>query len=875
MLIIIKMKKIIILLIAFTLINSTFAVTAFPEKVLFTQPNGEKVTIQMKGDEYVKYAHSEDGYTLLYDQEGYFNYAIINPEGNLVPSSYHAKEILLRTREEKQFLANISKNLFFSESQVNSFIFIRKSVEQKLAQNPIPDSRGSMKLLCILMEFPDKPFVKTNQDFQNLFNQVGYNFGGASGSVHDYYAEASYNTLNLTFDVVGPYQTYENMAFYGSNSFGDASQMAYEAINHAQNVVDFSDYDNDNDGTVDGLYIIFAGNGEEAGAGGDAIWSHAGWISAFHDGVQIDGYACSPEHRGASGNSITYIGVICHELGHVLGAPDYYDTNYETGGSYEGTGNWDLMASGSWNNSGRTPAHPNPRIKVYTYQWADVTILSTAQTVLLPTSLYYQNGFYRINTNTNNEYFILENRVSSNFDIGIPGYGMMIYRCASNVNSGSINTTHRQKFYPVAANSSQSLPTANVYGSINALSCPWPGSLNKTTFTDSTTPSMKSWANANTNKPITNISLNPLSNVISFDFMGGGSLPSHTVFIPQRVGVNVVPEATATNPVPNNGSFSFTVTLANTHSNSNLIVRVGNDTLIPSNNIYTIPNITAPKVIELLNIEINKYIIVASAGLNGTISPQDTTYVSHNNNATYTFTPTVGFGVSNVIVDGDSLGILTSYTFTNVVGNHTIEVEFGVGSPDIIQSAQNNLHFVTNQNVPSVAQTSLISADVSQLTINVLVKAPTHFQVSINGTTWTSQLVMQKSNLPQDLFIRFLPSIVGNIADTIKFSSSGALTYLFVSGESTVSIEDNLLINDIRIFPNPATVSSNINIPEVLLQNQKWVCSIYDPIGKKVAAFDVNSVETEIQTDQWTTGIYSIILTSNEKVVTKKLLIQN
>ena len=546
MLIIIKMKKIIILLIAFTLINSTFAVTAFPEKVLFTQPNGEKVTIQMKGDEYVKYAHSEDGYTLLYDEEGYFNYAIINPEGNLVPSSYHAKEILLRTREEKQFLANISKNLFFSESQVNSFIFIRKSVEQKLAQNPIPDSRGSMKLLCILMEFPDKPFVKTNQDFQNLFNQVGYNFGGASGSVHDYYAEASYNTLNLTFDVVGPYQTYENMAFYGSNSFGDASQMAYEAINHAQNVVDFSDYDNDNDGTVDGLYIIFAGNGEEAGAGGDAIWSHAGWISAFHDGVQIDGYACSPEHRGASGNSITYIGVICHELGHVLGAPDYYDTNYETGGSYEGTGNWDLMASGSWNNSGRTPAHPNPRIKVYTYQWADVTILSTAQTVLLPTSLYYQNGFYRINTNTNNEYFILENRVSSNFDIGIPGYGMMIYRCASNVNSGSINTTHRQKFYPVAANSSQSLPTANVYGSINALSCPWPGSLNKTTFTDSTTPSMKSWANANTNKPITNISLNPLSNVISFDFMGGGSLPSHTVFIPQRVGVNVVPEATAT-----------------------------------------------------------------------------------------------------------------------------------------------------------------------------------------------------------------------------------------------------------------------------------------------------------------------------------------
>lgn len=875
MLIIIKMKKIIIFLFAFLLINSTFAVIAFPEKVLFTQPNGEKVTVQMKGDEYVKYAQSEDGYTLLYDQDGYFNYAITNSDGNLIPSQFHASEISLRTREEQQFLLTVPKQLFFSELQLNSMIFIRNNVEQRLSQNPIPDSRGTMKLLCILMEFPDKPFVKTNQDFQNLFNQVGYNYSGASGSVHDFYAEASYNTLNLIFDVVGPFQTSENMDYYGSNSFGDASQMAYEAIDLVQSVVDFSDYDNDNDGTVDGLYIIFAGNGEEAGAGVDAIWSHAGGVSSFYDGVQIDRYACSPEHRGASGNSITYIGVICHELGHVLGAPDYYDTNYESGGSYEGTGNWDLMASGSWNNSGRTPAHPNPRIKVYTYQWASVTILSVAQTVILPTSLFYQNSFYRINTNTNNEYFIIENRVAQNFDIGNPGFGMMIYRCASNINSGSINTTHKQKFYPVAANSTQSLPTANVYGSINALSCPWPGSLNKTTFTDATSPSMKSWANANTNKPITNITLNPLNDIISFDFMGGGSLDSHRVFIPQRIGVTIIPESTSINPVPNNGSYSFSVTLANTHSNSNLIVRVGNDTLVPVIGVYTILNITTPKVVELLNVELNKYLIVATAGLNGTISPSDSSYVYHSNNATFTFTPTVGFGVSNVIVDGDSLGILTSYTFTNVVDNHTIEVEFGVGSPDIIQTAQNNLQFVTNQHVPSVAQTSLISADVSQLTINVLVKAPTHFQVSINGSSWVSQLVMQKSNLPQDLYVRFNPSIIGIISDTIKIASSGALTYLFVSGESTVGVNDDQFIDDVKIFPNPATISTNINIPEPLLRNQKWECSIYDPIGKIITTFEINSVDTEIYTQQWKSGLYSVILISNGQIVAKKLLIQN
>lgn len=853
-------------------ISISFAVTAFPEKVLFSQPNGDKVTIQMKGDEYVKFAYSEDGYTLLYDQNGFFNYAYKNSDGNLVPSSYNAKEISSRSREEIQFLNSISKYLFYSDLQMNSMMFIRKTLEQKMALNTNKSSRGNLKLLCILMEFPDKPFVKTNADFQNLFNQVGYNYGGASGSVHDFYAECSYNSLNLTFDVVGPYTTSENMQYYGSNSFGDASQMANEAISYANSVVDFSDYDNDNDGTVDGLYIIFAGNGEEAGAGADAIWSHAGWVSAFYDGVNIDGYACSPEHRGAATNSITYIGVICHELGHVLGAPDYYDTNYETGGSYEGTGNWDLMASGSWNNSGRTPAHPNPRIKVYTYQWASVTTLSSAQTVLLPSSLYYQNGFYRINTTTNNEYFILENRVASNFDIGNPGYGMMIYRCASNVNSGSINTTHKQKFYPVAANSTQPLPTANAYGTINAQSCPWPGTLNKTTFTDATSPSMKSWANANTNKPITNISFLPNSNIITFDFMGGGTLDSHQVFIPQRFGVFVTPTLSTSNPVPNNGSYSFTVTLENTHSQSNIIVKVGNDTLISSNNVYTIQNITSPKVVEILNVEINKYLIVATAGINGTISPSDSSYVNHNNNATFTFNPVVGYAVANVIVDGDSLGALNSYTFSNVINNHTIEVIFGIGSPNIIQVAQNNLHFTTFQYTPSDYQTSLISADLSQLTINLLVKAPTHFQVSINGTSWLSQLVIQKTNLPQQLYIRFNPTIVGIVSDTIKIASSGALTYLFVSGQSTVSVTDNIEEN-IHLYPNPANSFVNIEIPNSIL-NQNTKLNFYDSNGKQILSKQIQNQISEFDINDWNSGIYYIEIFTDTQKYFKKLVIK-
>lgn len=854
---------------------SLFAVTAFPEKVQFTQPDGQKVLVTMKGDEFLKFAETEDGYTLLYNEEGYFNYAYINDEGNLVPSTFNAHNISERSELEVQFLQTILTHLYFSEVQINSILQIRATVEQQMAQTPSPTARGSMKLLCILMEFPDKPFVKTKADFQNLLNQIGYNTGGANGSVHDFYSETSYNTMNLSFDVAGPYTSVENMAYYGNNTDGDAGQLIYEAIVNAEDSVDFSDYDNDNDGNVDGLYIIFAGNGEEAGAGADAIWSHAGGVNLSYDGVQIGSYACSPECRNASGSSITYIGVICHELGHVLGAPDYYDTNYETGGSYEGTGYWDLMASGSWNNSGRTPAHHNPRIKIYTYGWAEATILTDTQTVVIPPSMYYPNAFYRINTATNNEYFLLENRTLESFDQGNPGNGMVIYRCASNVNSGGINTTHKQKFYPVAANSTQSLPTALTYGTINATSCPWPGSLNKTTFTDTTTPSMKSWANANTNKPMTNISLNSSNEIITFNFMGGGgSLTSFPVFVPQRFGVSVVPINGSSSPVLAGGSFSFSVALSNYLSNSNLVVRVGSDTLVSSNDIYTITNINEPKVIELLNLQINQYPIIAFQNINGTISPSDTTLISYDGNITYSINPSVGYAVSDVFVDSVSVGPLTSYTIYSVTAPHSIYAIFEIGSPDIIQSSNNNLVFLTTQNTPSDTQSVIISADITQLTINVLVKAPLYFQVSLNGTTWASQVIMQKANLPQSLYIRFLPSILGQISDTIKISSSGAMTYLFVSGTSTVSVDDfTNSVSNVFIYPNPTSDLCFIKLDPRLLQDNKWNGTLYDLSSHELFTFPIIGEKTQIDVLNLSSGIYILILHDGTRKIMKKIVV--
>ena len=190
---------------------------------------------------------------------------MLNQDGDLIPSLFHAHNISERSREEIEFLQTISPNLFFSQAQLNSLLALREAFDQQLEAAPKPSTTGNMRLICILMGFQDKPFLKTNQDFQNLLNQVGYNSGGASGSLHDYYNEASYGQLKITFDVLGSIQQIIPQIIMDRMFMAMQRALANEAINQAAPFVDFSDYDNDGDGNIDGLYIIFAGNGEEAG----------------------------------------------------------------------------------------------------------------------------------------------------------------------------------------------------------------------------------------------------------------------------------------------------------------------------------------------------------------------------------------------------------------------------------------------------------------------------------------------------------------------------------------------------------------------------------------------------------------------------------
>lgn len=475
---------------------SAYAVPAYPNKVLVRGDSGEEIPITICGDENFKYAVSEDNYTLLNTANGW-KYACLSEDGRLIASPYALTASSDKINDVAHFKASTQKNLLPAKQQ-------RKNAPQRAtASRTLAPVVGEKRALVILMQYADVKFSKSVEDFEELFNGSGPCAEGSFGSVKDFYSFASDEQLNYVSDIYGPYTSKEPMKFYGANASDggkdiNAIQLALEAIRSLPRDIDFSVYDNDNDGSVDNVHIIFAGYGEEAGASASAIWSHEypGRLVLKHElGYNFNGYSCTPELNGNRGKTMSHIGVICHELGHALGAMDYYDTDYEGGGSYDGTGLWDIMASGSWNDEGRTPCNFNPYVRAKIFGWTDIKALPTASQVTIPAG---SSEVYLLPTADADDYFLLENRAKDWFNSALPGYGLMIYHIHPSIESrrptNTINASHPQGCYPVCAGGNN-IAVKN-YGNINSAHCPFPGLSNNRSFNSGSSPAALAWSGA-------------------------------------------------------------------------------------------------------------------------------------------------------------------------------------------------------------------------------------------------------------------------------------------------------------------------------------------------------------------------------------------
>ncbi|MFN8586379.1 MAG: hypothetical protein U0704_01155 [Candidatus Eisenbacteria bacterium] len=124
--------------------------------------------------------------------------------------------------------------------------------------------------------------------------------------------------------------------------------------------------------------------------------------------------------------------------------------------------------------------------------------------------------------------------------------------------------------------------------------------------------------------------------------------------------------------VANAGSQSFTITPDAHYHVADVLVDGASVGAVTS---YSFTNVTADHTIAA-SFALDTYTITASAGANGSISPNGATTVSYGGSQSYTISANSGYHVADVLVDGVSAGAVTSYSFTSVAANHTIAASF-------------------------------------------------------------------------------------------------------------------------------------------------------------------------------------------------------
>lgn len=415
---------------------STFAIKARPCPIFVEQEDGTTITIYLIGDEKFHFFITEDGIPIVQENTNRYCYAV-SKDSLLASSGVVAHNKVQRNLEENIFVqTNFESNLLAIEHNIkrnqSKEALYPMDVHKSIMKTPLgygKTYKGKKKGLVILVEFSDLDMSVTNPAlaFDRFFNEKGYNENNHIGSVHDYFLTQSYGAFDLTFDVVGPVKISKNYAYYGANSTWNsktdirAGLFVNEACKLADEYVNYSDYDWDGDGTVEQVFLIYAGYGESSGASSNTIWPHKSNLYAWGkagigegilhlDGVDVNDYACSCELAGTSGRTMNGIGTACHEFSHCLGIPDFYDVNYNGG---FGMDSWDLMDSGGHNGPNRNGEIPSgySAYERWFAGWLAFTELTeTARIKNMPCIEDYPTAYKIYNDGNQDEFFILENR---------------------------------------------------------------------------------------------------------------------------------------------------------------------------------------------------------------------------------------------------------------------------------------------------------------------------------------------------------------------------------------------------------------------------------------------------------------------------------
>ncbi len=407
--------------------GEALSVQAAGKEYVVNQPGGAEFQVLNRGDEWVNWITTVDGYTVAQgpDDVWYYvsSYRYFIPELSGSPADREAPALLPRNLRP-QVAAPLSPD----------------SVFEQLMQAPHGDFTGSV--LFILTEFTDRAGATNEASWAQFI----------SSDIADYFDRASFSKVALLAadetagtannGVVGWVNVGYNHPNTAANTGTVNQQLTRDAILGADAFVDFASFDTDSDGFVDAdeLAVVVIAAGYErsySGAYSPSVWGHK-WsifgtvnppvvdgvtIGAYHSGA--GGYAQFGElHRSSDSNQHqATMGIMVHELGHlVFGLPDLYDTD----GSSSGIGAFGVMGAGSWGQapedtySGETPVLPSAWT-LYDRGWATGAEGNGVATVHASgmAGATAENTVFRASSPMTDEYFLVQNRQPVGYDRGL------------------------------------------------------------------------------------------------------------------------------------------------------------------------------------------------------------------------------------------------------------------------------------------------------------------------------------------------------------------------------------------------------------------------------------------------------------------------
>ena len=456
-----------------------------PFSFTLTQPDGYEFEARMRGSEYYNYMHTEDDYTISSkDEDGeLWWYYADKKNGKITPSNLRVTSdisppsfsYLIRPDFEKQEqLDNIGSHYHDHHPQRSTAI------------NP----------LIILIDFNDgglpvPSHSYTREQFSSLFFDENLDPedhdlpGSYQMSVVDYYNEVSGGEISISGGIssVSDWVTLpESYSHYvdGNQGFGggdggilrSAKSALVDALERIN--VDMTQFDANSDGVCDVVILVMEG---WASGSSDQFWSFKGTLKEgeaqsidpsagsyddenelTYDNIKIRNYVVTTEqiHFSDSNHSqyqqgdIRPIGTFAHELGHILGLPDLYDTSDI---SAPGIGHWGLMGSGNWNNQ-VSPASFSAWSagKLGIVDLIELDNLSRDELLIQP--VHSSRVAYKINlgSETLGEYFLFENRAAYGTDQYLVEEGLMLWHIDDRITAtypsyNSVNTN--SDFYGV------------------------------------------------------------------------------------------------------------------------------------------------------------------------------------------------------------------------------------------------------------------------------------------------------------------------------------------------------------------------------------------------------------------------------------------